>query len=91
MKYIASLTLLALMILVPILTPACAMDTALDRCSREATDFEEFRTCLDGIRAEEVVAAKEEACLTLCAAINNCDSLNDDCLGALTDCERGCV
>lgn len=91
MKSIASLTLLALIVLVLTLTSACAMDVALDKCSREATDFDEFRRCLDGIRADDIAAAKEEACLALCAAINNCESLADECAGALIECEKSCV
>ncbi|KAF9369018.1 hypothetical protein CPB97_003986 [Podila verticillata] len=90
MKSIASLTFLALMVLVLTLTSASAMDAALDKCSREATDFDNFRKCLDDVRAEQVAAAKEEACLTLCATIYECESSSDECQGALNDCERGC-
>ncbi|KAG0013572.1 hypothetical protein BGZ82_002093, partial [Podila clonocystis] len=85
----ASLTLVALLVLS--LSCACAaMDAALDKCSREATDFDEFRKCLDDVRAEDVSVEKEEACLTLCGTIYDCTvNETNECQEALTDCQRG--
>ncbi|KAG0092384.1 hypothetical protein BGZ93_009281 [Podila epicladia] len=94
MKSIASVTLVALIALS--LASACvAMDTALDKCSREAANFDEFRQCLDGVRAEEVFVEKEKACLDLCDIMYDCtaneSNETDECQDALTNCQMGCV
>ncbi|KAG0358116.1 hypothetical protein BG005_002710 [Podila minutissima] len=91
MKSIASMTFVALVALS--LASACAaMDAALDKCSREASDFDEFRQCLEGVRAEDVSVEKGEACLTLCGIINDCNANDtDECQDALNECQMGCV
>ncbi|KAG0008978.1 hypothetical protein BGZ81_003780 [Podila clonocystis] len=91
MKSILSLTYAALVILS--LSSACAaMDAALDKCSRESVEFGEFRTCLDGVRAKEVSAEKEGACLSRCDTIYNCvDNPTPECEDAHNSCERDCV
>ncbi|KAG0338199.1 hypothetical protein BG000_004398 [Podila horticola] len=90
MKSVVSMTLVALFAL-SLSSTCAAMDAALDKCSREAADFDEFRQCLDGVRAEEVSAEKEDACLALCDTIYDCtDNETNECLEALTDLHGEC-
>ncbi|KAG0014554.1 hypothetical protein BGZ81_000399 [Podila clonocystis] len=68
------------------------MDATLDKCSREATDFDEFRKYLDGVCAEDMSVEKEEACFALCGTIYDCTvNETNECQEALIDCQRGCV